>query len=38
MVDYIDGFSYIEQLLDPWDETYLNRMDDVFDVILGFCF
>jgi hypothetical protein len=35
MVDYVDGFSYIEPPLHPWDEAYLIRMDDVFDVFLG---
>ena len=34
MVDYIDGFSYIEPSLHPWDEAYLILMDDVFDVFL----
>ena len=34
MVDYIDGFSYIEPSLNPWDESYLVMVDDVFDVIL----
>ena len=34
MLDYIDGFPYIEPSLHPWDETYLVRMDDCFDVFL----
>ena len=34
VVDYIDGFLYIEPSLHPWDETYLVRMDDCFDVFL----
>ena len=34
ILDYIDGFPYIEPSLHPWDETYLVRMDDSFDVIL----
>ena len=34
IVDYIDGFLYIKPSLHPWDETYLVRMDDCFDVFL----
>ena len=34
ILDYIDGFPYIEPSLHPWDETYLVRMDDCFDVFL----
>ena len=34
IMDYIDGFPYIEPSLHPWDETYLVRMDDCFDVFL----
>jgi hypothetical protein len=34
MVDYIDGFLYIEPSLHPWDEAYLIMIDDVFDVFL----
>ena len=34
ILDYIDGFSYIEPSLHPWDETYLVRMDDCIDVFL----
>jgi hypothetical protein len=30
----VDGFSYIEPSLNPWDEAYLFMMDDVFDVFL----
>jgi hypothetical protein len=30
MVDCIDGFSYIELSLHPWDEAYLIMVDDVF--------
>jgi hypothetical protein len=33
-MDYVDGFSYIKPSLHPWDETYLVRMDDCFDVFL----
>jgi hypothetical protein len=32
LVDYIDGFSYIEPSLHPWDSAYLIMVDDVFDV------
>jgi hypothetical protein len=34
IVDYVHGFSYIEPSLHPWDESYLNMMDDSFDVFL----
>ena len=34
ILDYADGFLYIEPSLHPWDETYLVRMDDCFDVFL----
>ena len=34
ILDYVDGFPYIEPSLHPWDETYLVRMDDCFDVFL----
>jgi hypothetical protein len=34
IVDYVDGFPYIEPSLHPWDEAYLIRMDDHFDVLL----
>jgi hypothetical protein len=33
-MDYIDGFPYIEPSLHPWDEGYLNMVNDPFDVIL----
>jgi hypothetical protein len=33
MVDYTDGFLFIEPPLHPWDEAYLIMMDD-FDVYL----
>ena len=33
-LDYVDGFPYIEPSLHPWDETYLVRLDDCFDVFL----
>jgi hypothetical protein len=32
IVNYIEGFLYIEQSLHPWDEAYLILMDDHFDV------
>ena len=34
IVDYIDGFSYIEPSLHLWDEVYLIMIDDSFDVFL----
>ena len=34
IVDYIDGFPYIKPSLHPWDEAYLDMMDDSFDVFL----
>ena len=34
IVDYIDGFLYIESSLHPWDEVYLIMMDDHFHVFL----
>jgi hypothetical protein len=34
ILDYVDEFQYIEPSLHPWDETYLVRMDDGFDVFL----
>jgi hypothetical protein len=38
MVDYVDGFSYIEPSLNPWDEAYLIMAGDVFDVFLDSVF
>jgi hypothetical protein len=32
IMDYIDGFLYIELSLHPWDEAYLIMMDDHVDV------
>jgi len=32
IVDYVDGFVYIEPSLHSWDEAYL--MHDLFDVFL----
>ena len=35
IVDYVDGFLYIEPSLHPpWDGAYLIMMDDCFDVFL----
>ncbi|ERE83564.1 hypothetical protein H671_2g6621, partial [Cricetulus griseus] len=34
MVDYIDGFSYVEPSLHSWDEAYLVMLDDFSDVFL----
>ncbi|ERE70319.1 hypothetical protein H671_6g16538 [Cricetulus griseus] len=34
MVDYIDGFSYVEPSLHPWDEAYLITVDDFSDMFL----
>ena len=33
-VDNVNGFSYIEPSLHPWNEAYLIMMDDHFDVFL----
>ena len=32
IVDYVDGFPYIKPSLHPWNETYLVRIDDCFDL------
>jgi hypothetical protein len=34
ILDYVDGFLYIEPSLHPWDETYLVRLADCFNVFL----
>ena len=34
MVDYIDGFLYVETSLHPWDEAHLIMVDDFSDMIL----
>jgi hypothetical protein len=34
IVNYIDGFPYIKPSLHPWNEAYLDMMDDSFDVFL----
>jgi hypothetical protein len=36
IMDYVDGFLYIKPSLHPWNETYLVRMDDCFNVRTGF--
>ena len=35
MVCYVDGFSYIEPPLYPWDEAYLIMVGDVFLNLFG---
>ncbi|ERE66490.1 Prokineticin domain containing protein [Cricetulus griseus] len=32
LVDYIDGFLYVEPSLLPWDEAYSIKVDDFSDV------
>jgi hypothetical protein len=32
---WIDGFSYTEPPLHPWDEVYLIMVDDIFDMFLN---
>ena len=34
IVDYIDGFLYIEPFLHSWDEVYLIIVIDCFDMFL----
>jgi len=34
MVDYVNGFPYIELTSHPWDEAYLIMVNDSFDVFL----
>ena len=34
VVDYIDGFPYVEPSLHPWDKAYLITVDYRFDVFL----
>jgi hypothetical protein len=34
IVDYIDGFPYVKPSLHPWEEAYLIKMYDRFDVFL----
>jgi hypothetical protein len=35
IVDYVDGFLYIEPSLHPWHEAYLIVVNDRFDVFLN---
>jgi hypothetical protein len=35
-VDYLNGLSYSETTLHPWDEAYLILMNDGFDFFLAF--
>ena len=35
IVDYVDGFPYIKPSLHSWDEVYLVKMDDHFDMFLN---
>ena len=38
VVDYIEGFLFIESSLNPWDEAYLIMLNghfDVFSVLVG---
>jgi hypothetical protein len=34
VVNYIDGFLYVEPFLHPWAEAYLMVLNDRFDVFL----
>ena len=34
IVDYVDVLLYIKPSLHPWNEAYLIRMDDRFEVFL----
>ena len=34
VLDYVDGVTYIESSLHPWDEAYLIVGTDPFDVFL----
>jgi hypothetical protein len=34
IINYIDGFPYIQPSLHPWDEAYLIMVKDGFDVFL----
>jgi hypothetical protein len=38
IVDYIDGFLYVDPSLCLCDEAFLTMMDDHFDVFLGSVF
>ena len=34
IMDNVDGYPYIKPSLHPWNETYLVRIDDFFEVFL----
>jgi hypothetical protein len=34
IVEYVDGFPYIEPSLNPWDEDYSIMVNDCFSVFL----
>ena len=34
IMDYVDGFLYINPSPHPWNKAYLVRMDDCFNVFL----
>ena len=34
LMNYIYSHVYVEPALHPWDETYLNVMDNILDVLL----
>jgi hypothetical protein len=36
ILEYTDGFSYIEPSIHPWNEAYLIVVDDIFDLFLDF--
>ena len=38
VLDYVDGFLYIKQSPNTWDEAYLIMMDDHFDSCSGIWF
>jgi hypothetical protein len=35
IVYYVNGFSYIEPTLHPWDEAYLIMVNAAFDVLFN---
>jgi hypothetical protein len=34
IVDYVDGFLYIELSMHSWDKAYLSMMNNILDVFL----
>jgi hypothetical protein len=38
IMDYVNGFSFIEPSLHSWDEAYLIMVNDGFDVFLDLVF